>query len=75
MEDEVKRYERYRDTINRANRKYQDKFQQVKFYCEPDLYLEIKEYCEATGESVAAFLKRLARAEMESHPLPENSAK
>ena len=38
MEDEVKRYERYRDTINRANKKYQDKFQQVKFYCEPDLY-------------------------------------
>ena len=59
----------------RANRKYQDKFQQVKFYCEPVLYLEIKEYCEAKGESISAFLKRLARAEMESHPLPENSAK
>ena len=59
----------------RANRKYQDKFQQVKFYCEPELYLEIKDYCEARGESVAAFIKRLARAEMERHPLPENSAK
>lgn len=59
----------------RANRKYQDKFQQVKFYCEPELYLEMKDYCEARGESVSAFLKRVIKAEMESHPLSENSAK
>lgn len=59
----------------RSIKKYQDKFQQVKFYCEPELYLEIKDYCELKGESMASFFKRLARAEMNGHPLPENSAK
>ena len=53
----------------RANRKYQDKFQQVKFYCEPELYLEIKDYCEAKGESVSAFLKRVAAEEIARHPV------
>lgn len=66
---------RVSEAQKRAVKKYHDKFAQVKFYCEPDLYLDIKDYCEATGESISAFLKRVAREEINSHPLPENSAK
>ena len=48
----------------RAIQKYHDKFVQVKFYCEPDFYAEIKEYCESRGESVAQLIKRSVREQM-----------
>ena len=61
---EMTRWERYKGTIYKNNKKYQDKFQQVKFYCEPELYEAAKEYCAAHGESLSGFLKRLIRTEI-----------
>ena len=53
----------------RALKRYHDKFQQVKFYFEPELYLEVKDYCEAKGESMTAFIKRICKEEIERNPL------
>lgn len=50
----------------RATAKYHAKFQQVKFYCEPDLYEEVKSYCSAQGISMAQFIKDSMRRGMES---------
>lgn len=49
----------------RALKKYHDKFQQVKFYCEPDLYLEMKDYCERNGDSISQFIKDAVREKMQ----------
>lgn len=46
--------------------KYWSKFQQVKFYCEPDLYDEMKKACAAAGESMASFMKRAIQNELAS---------
>lgn len=54
----------------RADAKYWAKFQQVKFYCEPELYEAAKGYCAAHGESLTGFIKRLMAEELE-----KNSAK
>jgi len=48
----------------RATAKYHAKFQQVKFYCEPELYEAAKSYCEEHGESLTGFIKRLMRSEI-----------
>lgn len=48
----------------KADAKYQAKFQQVKFYCEPDLYEEMKTFCEKQGESMASFMKRAIKRSM-----------
>ena len=62
MENEIRRP--ISEAKKRADAKYHAKFQQVKFYCEPELYETAKSYCEEHGESLTGFIKRLMRSEI-----------
>lgn len=62
MEESVKKP--ISEAKKRADAKYHSKFQQVKFYCEPELYEAAKAYCAEHGESLTAFIKRLMRSEI-----------
>ena len=58
------KWQKYKDKMYATNEKYHSKFQQVKFYCEPELYEAAKAYCAEHGESLTAFIKRLMRSEI-----------
>ena len=63
-EEKLTRWQKYKDKMYANNEKYHAKFQQVKFYCEPELYEAAKSYCEEHGESLTGFIKRLMRSEI-----------
>ena len=60
------KWQKYKDKMYATNERYHSKFQQVKFYCEPDLYEEVKAYCAAKGISMSQFIKDSMRRGMES---------
>ena len=68
MEEEKKLtpWQKYKDKKYVTNERYHAKFQQVKFYCEPELYEAAKAYCAEHGESMSGLIKRLMRAEIGS---------
>ena len=63
-EEKTTRWQKYKDRMYASSEKYHAKFQQVKFYCEPELYEAAKSYCEEHGESLTGFIKRLMRSEI-----------
>lgn len=65
-EEKQTKWQKYKDKMYVTNERYHSKFQQVKFYCEPDLYEEVKAYCAAQGVSMSQFIKDSMRKNMES---------
>ena len=65
-EEKQTQWQKYKESKYQANVRYWSKFRQLKFYCEPELYDAISEYCALHGESVTGFMKRIAREAIEA---------
>lgn len=72
---EETRWERYRDPIAKAKRKYLDKKKQVTVILDPEEHEVIKAYCESRGISMQGFFKELALAAIGTEASLKNSAK
>lgn len=57
---EETRWERYKEPITRATRKYLDSKKKVTVVMPPETYEEIKAYCDETGISLQALFRDAA---------------
>ena len=56
---EQKRYERYKEAIDRANRAYTADKHQLKVILSDEEYDELKRYCEQNGKSMQGFIREI----------------
>lgn len=59
------RYEKYKDSLNRAKRNYIQKKRQMILVLDPEEHESIKSYCEAKGMSMNSFIKECVFKEIE----------
>lgn len=56
---ELKRYERYKEAMDRAQRTYLADKHQLKVILSDEEYDELKRYCELNGKSMQGFIREI----------------
>ena len=52
------RWAKYKDSITRAKKEYEQRFSQVRILVDHDLKKRVDEYCKKEGMSVAEFMRQ-----------------